>query len=977
MSQHFTLVVQQVQLGSLDCTFNLRTPFGVQHGRLKSSPELMAACAQWRALYSTYYRDVRSTTRARRAGQGTLTTTALPVPGLSTASQPLPPPSTEAEMAHQRQELQRAERRLRQQFDRWLLQSSFVPVRDLLREQLRHSHSGDFTLSLELAGELQYLPWELWNVLGPDGHSSQRLPRVSRAQPEYCQLAPARRRDESQPVRILAIFGDDFGINLAGDEQALRETVYGEIRFLSLRTLAQSSEAPQPLRPQDMLRAIREALCDPQGWDLLFFAGHSDASENMGGQIAIAPHTTVPFESIAEQFAVACRNGLRVAIFNSCTGVDIARSLIRLGLPQALVMREPIHNELAEVFLKEFLVHFAQGEDLHAANRRACAVLRNCEREYPSVHLIPSVFQHPQVLQETTDPTDLGLGYFKPLVRSFSASQLQIGPGQTVRLQVEPAGASSLELHMGRDRYTWPLQRSEMAFALDHTTHFELIAQHTITVRGESQVVTQRYPLTVEVIQADGQTITAGQRHRETLGQLLEQAQRANQARQFPEALASLEAALRLAPTHGELQMQLGQTLRRVERFDEAAAAFRRAATLLAEDGTKAQAYQELGLVLLEQANGSAELSLLEQAINALTHAIELDPFNAEIRNSLSIARRRREELIQVERTQPRSLRYWSGTAGRPLLLLAVLLGLITTGAGIATLWQYRHFKPGLADLPELQTPANDSAPVLSGDGKRLLWQSGSQTRIYDLAQQQLLDRALPGGSQATVSANWRIEALVTDHSGNPNLVLYNLRQGELLDFPAVGGPNTSATEEQPSLNAEGERLAFTSNRTGNADIYIYDLAGQRPPASTQFPGLNSPKRELGPSLSGDGQLVAFISERNGIPDLYLYDLRRKRLTEPSDLPGLNNRVPKQSPSLSSDGRTLAFVSQGNIYLYDLRRQKLLNAEGLPGLNSPAVESSPTLSADGRYVAFVSNRQGNSDVYVYDRGPVWLRWVSR
>lgn len=969
MSQHFTLVVQQVQPGSLDCTFNLRTPLGVQHGRLASSAELLAACARWRELYSTYYRDVRATVRARRAGQGTLTATALPL------AHALPPHSTtavpsEVEIERQRAELRRAERRLKSQFDRWLLQSNFVPVRDLLREQLRQS--GDFTLTLELAGELQHLPWELWDALDLSSRPQQKQPRVSRAQPEYGKLAPGRVRDGSERVRILAIFGDDFGIDLAGDEQVLRDTLYGEIRFLSLRTLAQErgqKPGALPVRPTEVLQAIREALCDPRGWDLLFFAGHSDASENLGGQIAIAPHTTIPFEHIAEQFATACGNGLQIAIFNSCTGIDIARSLLRVGLPQALVMREPIHNELAEIFLKEFLVHFAQGADLHTSNHQACVALRNRERDYPSAHLIPSVFQHPQILSQSENPT--GLGYFKRLVRSFSASAVQVRVGQTVRLRVELSGASSLELRMGRERYVWPLHRAEMAFAIDSTTQFDLTAQHTVLVNGESQVITQHYPLTVEVLSEDRTSGSPCLPHRETLRQCLERAQRASQAKQYTEALSNLESAARLAPTHGGIQLQLAWTLRRLERLDEAAAAFRRAASLQGDDQARASAYHGLGLVCLLQGQ-------LRPAIDALTRAIELDPFNADIRAGLAQARQRHSEFAGRERKPlRRSLgRQWRPGRGRQVILLASLLGLGVIGAGIALLWQYRHFKPGLMELPDLKLGDGDPSPVISQDGHRLLWQYGSQAKLYDLSRRRPIEQLLPPGSDFTVSGNWQLGAFITERQGTPDIAVYNLRSGRLLELPALGGPNTSAPEGSPNLSADGSLLAFTSNRTGDLNLYLYSLAHQENWPSEQLSQLNSPRQEHSPSLSGDGQQLAFISDRSGIPDLYLYDLRNRRLLKPTDLPGLNTGAAKQSPSLSGDGQTLAFVSGGDLYLYDLTRRVLLKPSAVAGLNSSAAEASPSLSGDGRYITLTSKRSGQSLVYLYDRGPAWLRWLT-
>jgi Tol biopolymer transport system component len=84
---------------------------------------------------------------------------------------------------------------------------------------------------------------------------------------------------------------------------------------------------------------------------------------------------------------------------------------------------------------------------------------------------------------------------------------------------------------------------------------------------------------------------------------------------------------------------------------------------------------------------------------------------------------------------------------------------------------------------------------------------------------------------------------------------------------------------------------------------------------------------------------------------------------------GLNSRFQEEQPSLSGDGLWLAFVSDregaSQILLYDLQKQQI---KPLSGVNQgDAIVESPSLSRTGRYLVFISSLQGRPDVILYDR----------
>ncbi|NEP45360.1 MAG: hypothetical protein F6K35_41535, partial [Okeania sp. SIO2H7] len=105
--------------------------------------------------------------------------------------------------------------------------------------------------------------------------------------------------------------------------------------------------------------------------------------------------------------SAAQRHGLKFALFNSCSGLDIAATLIDWGLSQVAVMREPIHNQVAQTFLEQFLQGLADHQDVHTALLTATEFFKSKTNiAYPSAHLIPTLFRHPQSTLYHIEKTD-------------------------------------------------------------------------------------------------------------------------------------------------------------------------------------------------------------------------------------------------------------------------------------------------------------------------------------------------------------------------------------------------------------------------------------------------------------------------------------------------------------------------------------------------------------------------------------------
>jgi hypothetical protein len=357
---------------------------------------------QWQKAYLNYYRHLRG--RKVASGTGTV-------------------------RIDHREELVKAEKKLLGEFQlgefqlgefqRWLLSPELVSIRSEIAKATNKPEPHWVEVFLTCTPlELAWLPWETWNI-GTDLGTSQRI-RIARtpANIRYEPVRPIRRK-----ARILAILGDDTGLNFDTDREALRSLYrVAEVEFVGWNREKSSAQLNTPKSAQThsvdanaLKQEICNAIADARGWDILFFAGHSNESALMGGELGIAPRTSISIQEIADSLHKAKQQGLQFAIFNSCSGINIAESLINLGLSQVVVMREPIHNQVAQEFLVQFAKSLAVHKDVHEALLDACQFLKQQENRlcYPSAYLVPSLFRHPEAELFRIEP----FGVLEPIKR--------------------------------------------------------------------------------------------------------------------------------------------------------------------------------------------------------------------------------------------------------------------------------------------------------------------------------------------------------------------------------------------------------------------------------------------------------------------------------------------------------------------------------------------------------------------------------
>ena len=283
-----------------------------------------------------------------------------------------------------------AEARLLSEFHRWLKHANLFDLREeLTRAQLTAGEKTELFLACEPI-ETARLPWETWEF----GQHIQivRSPAAIRAE------TLDRRQFRQGKTRVLAIMGDETELNFEQERRALND----QRKLLEIHYIG--------WQPHEDAVALKQEICqkitDPKGWDVLFFAGHSNEETLLDGQIAIAPKTFLSIKELSPYLKQAQQRGLQFALFNSCSGLDIANGVINLGISQAAIMREPIHNEVAQTFLVQLLKRLAAEQNVQEALLGVCQFLKlEKHLTYPSAYLAPTLFRHPESVPYRIPPT--------------------------------------------------------------------------------------------------------------------------------------------------------------------------------------------------------------------------------------------------------------------------------------------------------------------------------------------------------------------------------------------------------------------------------------------------------------------------------------------------------------------------------------------------------------------------------------------
>jgi branched-chain amino acid transport system substrate-binding protein len=365
-------------------------------GRLLANPEITQLYQHWR----TNYRQLEEISRSPRLEE---------LPDYNTS----------------REDCQQVADQLKEKINQWLNATSneFHRIRDKLAVQLNNDKDKDIRVLIQTDNpQLQQLPWHLWDFWEDYGSVEIILSPFEYPEIQHKQL--------KNKIRLLAILGKNDGINIDVDLENLQKIPGIESCLL-----------PEPTREQ-----LEDRLHDEQGWDIFFFAGHSyTEGDGSTGRIYLNETESLTVDELQNALSTAIEKRLSLAIFNSCDGLGLAKVLADLKIPQVIVMREPVPDEVAQKFLTFFIEKFSQGVSLQKAVSIARKRLESIEDRLPYATWLPVMYQHPTAASFTWTPSSsppprktwqrlglrFGLGFAVVLSTLMSLDKLAIESGKT------------------------------------------------------------------------------------------------------------------------------------------------------------------------------------------------------------------------------------------------------------------------------------------------------------------------------------------------------------------------------------------------------------------------------------------------------------------------------------------------------------------------------------------------------------------
>ena len=277
-------------------------------------------------------------------------------------------------------EIREADQDSKIRFNNWLNSDLMFPILLELTDKLKHLEEEIRFICQTEDQRLQILPWHSWSFLN----------KYSKA--EVGLYLPVRQQIIMTPrpeVKLLAVFGkievigDIAKINTEKDWKALE------------RHLSEKSNTKLIRLDQPTLKELCEELAR-QCPQILFFAGHS-SSEDKGsiGKIELNHEETITIDDFKPYLREAVKQGLQLAIFNSCQGWGIAKQLAELHIPYIITMRASVPDEVAQDFLQYFLKFFAAGNSLHVAVGKARGQISYLNPKFPGATELPISWHNP------------------------------------------------------------------------------------------------------------------------------------------------------------------------------------------------------------------------------------------------------------------------------------------------------------------------------------------------------------------------------------------------------------------------------------------------------------------------------------------------------------------------------------------------------------------------------------------------------
>ena len=277
-------------------------------------------------------------------------------------------------------------------------------------------------------------------------------------------------------------------------------------------------------------------------------------------------------------------------------------------------------------------------------------------------------------------------------------------------------------------------------------------------------------------------------------------------------------------------------------------------------------------------------------------------------------------------------------------------------------------------------------APALSPDGHDIAYFSEKNSFFVDLyladaetgkVKRRLVKSTLNSNyeslrfinSAGAFSPDGRYFAIAAKHNDRDDLVILDVKKDE--EVRRIRIPLNGLTT--PSWSPDGKQLAFTGYDGGISDLFVVNADGSNLHRLT-----NDKYADLQPSWSPDGKTVAFATDRGPATDFNQLKFGRMRIAlfhldkGTIDILDHMDQGKNIDPVWAPDGRSLAFVSDrngiSNIFLYDLSDAKIYQLTDVYTGVSGITPLSPCLSwaHEADRLAFAYYEDGEYNVYAVD-----------
>ncbi len=242
--------------------------------------------------------------------------------------------------------------RLLQGLDQWLTEPEWQPLKILLAQL------PDVPLALRIEGPgdgLATLPWQALRLQRP----------IFRVESQAPVALSKQARIRARKPRIVLLVGSEQDLNLGSEVERLEQI--RDAGGIDLRLLRGPDSSPP---------ALRSALAEPAGWDALLYLGHSSSGPD-GGLMQLGDGSQLSGQALQKDWALAARHGLRLVLFNSCSGLPLAQQAVRAGLDWAVCFLEPVPAKAAAIAFEALLQAMEVGCDLIGAVAAARTTLES------------------------------------------------------------------------------------------------------------------------------------------------------------------------------------------------------------------------------------------------------------------------------------------------------------------------------------------------------------------------------------------------------------------------------------------------------------------------------------------------------------------------------------------------------------------------------------------------------------------------